>query len=386
MTDSCSPCTSFPDMNLMQKLSTNYSVIWAEICKIQQEILAAGSQCRPGGPAACTTIAGNSPMTFVSGISQISVQNGGTGYIADKPTLQFIPPNGVTPSDIATADIVSNGSIQSISITNPGQGYHPVKSTLSVSSLTGAGAVIVPLVNSIGQIVNVDIDVPGNNYNVGDSVIASRADYPNMLYTDATIKVSSVSTTGAILSVDIINPGSGYQDSVSSVEIVSSLSPSLRYPVGLGFRGTVVTDVAGSVLNVIIQNPGAGYTELKPTLVINDFGQGAKTAVTLVNDGVSSVEVLDSGYGYTQSATASIINPITAAEPTTDAIVSIAVQENTFNTDPSLYWRVWSGAETNTVIQRQLTEVIQYFTKLKYTIQIESNPLTMNTIQWKVCW
>ena len=390
MSDCCAPGSGFPNASTMEQIATNNPIIWSEICAIQQAILAASSLCSVPGGQMCTTVGGSTPMTFVAGVSSVTVVNGGSGYFQDTPAIAFVPPVGVTPTVPATATLVTNsGSITGVTMTAGGTGYAPVSSTMAVSSLTGAGAVLAPLVNASGQIVNISIANGGLNYTIGDTVTATRAVLPNIAYVDADFVITSVSVTGEILGIAILNPGSGYEDSVTTVKIVSTLNPLLPYPTGSGFTGTVLTDNAGSVINVIVNTVGAGYAVYQPYLYISDPGTGATTSVTLTGTSVASISVINSGVQYTTGATGIVYNPPTAAlpnPPATPAVVTINTRVNTYGTNPNLYWQVWAGAATNKPIQLQLNTVLSYFKGLGYTIAIQSNPSTGNTIQWRVCW
>jgi len=390
----CRSTNSFPSASEMALQSANQSVVWEEIFMIQQAILAASSQCQIGGGQYCTTIAGNTPMTFVAGISSVTVNSGGTGYVVDTPTIYFIPPVGSVPSVLATGTVLTNGgSILAISITNPGAGYQPVAAKLAISSVTGATAILLPIVNATGQIVGINISNPGFGYTTDDSIIATRAVLPNSAYITATFKITAVSITGAILSIAILNSGNGYQPSVTTLNIVSTLNTSSPYPLGTGFYGTVNTNSTGNILGVIITNTGAGYTPYFPYLVITDPGNGARTLVALgtgsLSSSIESVTVITPGENYTQSATGTVLNPPTASlpnPPISPAEITLNVANNTYGTNPQLYWQVWADTTTNTPIQNQLNSVVSYFQSLGYSIEIQSNPLTGSTIAWRLDW
>jgi len=393
MSDCCTPGTGFPNAATMEQLATNFPVVWKEICMIQQEILSASSQCQPGGGQMCTTVGGNTPMTFISGVDTVSVVNGGTGYYTDSPAVSFVPPVGssVVP---ATATVTTNGgAITAINMTANGSGYQPVPSSLSVSSVLGANAVLEPLVNAAGQIVNVNIVNGGTNYTLLDTITATRAILPNIAYINAVFLITAVSITGAIVSVAVLTPGSGYEPSVAEVHIVSKLNPLMPYPAGGSFIGTVITDNLGAITGVLVNNTGSGYVDIPPYLVITDPGTGAATLVTLgtglTATSVASIAVTSPGTNYTTSATGTVLNPPTAAlpnPPAVPAVVLINTTVNTFGTNPNLYWQVWAGTTTNKPIQQQLNSVLSYFKGLGYTIMIQSNPSTGSTLQWKICW
>jgi hypothetical protein len=390
MSDCCTPGTGFPNAATMEQLATNFPVVWKEICMIQQAILEASSQCTPGGGQMCTTVGGDTPMTFISGVDTVTVVNGGAGYFIDTPSISFIPPLGVTPGSIASATLTTNGgNILAVNMVSGGLGYQPVPATMSVSSVLGLGAILEPLVNAAGQIVNVNIVNGGTGYVLGDTVTATRAILPNIAYVDAIFKITVVGVLGEIVAVAILEPGTGYEASVATVEIVSTLNPLLPYPLGGGFIGTVTTDLVGTITGVVISNVGAGYADFLPYLVITDPGTGAETVVTLLANSVASIAVTESGTNYTPTATGTVFNPPTAAlpnPPATPAIVTINTSVNTFGTNPNLYWQVWTGAATNKPIQQQLNSVLSYFKGLGYTIIIQTNPDTGSTIQWYICW
>lgn len=315
----------------------------------------------------------------------------GLGYYADTPSIKFVPPNGSAISLEATALVETNGSsIISVTITEPGQGYQPIPSTVSIMSSAGSGAQLSPLVNAAGQVVAINVLSPGLGYSINDLITVSRAVIFNSNYTDATLQITTVSLAGEILAVKVINSGSGYQSSVTTVEIVSTLNPLLAYPLGTGFTATVLTDIYGAITQVLVNNSGAGYATYAPYLVISDLGSGAITRVTVDDQTrVSAVEVVSPGRNYTQNATGVIYNPPTALgmnPPEVAAIVDIEVSNNTFGTDPGLYYRVWAGLETNKAIQLQINAVVSYFKGLGYTVTIQSNPGNTNTIQWQIGW
>lgn len=391
---STSANSGFPTASTMETLATNLPVVWEEICMIQQAILAASSQCQPGGGQMCTVVAGTTPMTFVTGVKSVTVVNGGSGYFNDGPAVAFVPPVGVTPAAVATATLTTNGgNILAVNITTGGLGYQPVSATMAVSSIAGVGASLQPLVNGAGGVVTVNIVNGGAGYTVNDTVTATRAVLPNIAYTNAVFKITSVSLTGQIIEVVVLNPGSGYQDSVTTVNIVSTLNPLLPYPMGTGFMSTVLTDINGTITQVVVTNTGAGYAVDSPYLVITDPGTGATTAVTLgtglAATSVASIAVLTPGSNYTVNATGNVFNPPTAPAPNppaNPAVVTITPSINTFGTNPNLYYQVWAGTMTNKPIQLQLSAVQSYFIGLGYTVTIQSNPATGSTIQWKICW
>ena len=186
-TSTSSNTPGFPTASQMQQTASNQGIISSEIAAIQQAILAAASQCQPGGGKMCTTISTGTPMTSVAGIASVTVVNGGDGYMTDTPTIQIIPPQGATGATLATGTLTTNGGIVTgITITSPGAGYQPIPSTLSVTSLAGTGAVLTPYVNANGAIISINIVSSGLNYKVNDVISATRAVTPVISTTTST--------------------------------------------------------------------------------------------------------------------------------------------------------------------------------------------------------
>jgi hypothetical protein len=386
---SCDLTTSFPTATQMAGLSTNLPVVWEEICAIQQAILAASSQCQPGGGKMTVTVGGTSPMTFLAGISAVNVVSGGAGYYTDAPAMVFIKPLGSAVAGAIGTVTTNGGNVLSINIVDGGTGYAPVPATLSVTSVAGLNASLVPLVNAAGNIVAVDIVAAGTGYTLLDTITPHRALAANSAYVNATLQITGLSITGGITSVAITNTGSGYSDSVATVELVSSIGPIIPYPLGVGFTSTVLTDNAGVIIDVLVTNQGAGYATNKPYLVISDSGTGATTSVTLSADHVASIAVLTPGNNYTQFATGSILNPSLTGSPNpapTPAVVTFTATTNTYGTTPALYYQVWAGIVTDKAIQMQINTVLTYFRSLGYTITPQSNPNAINALQWKITW
>lgn len=390
MADCNYPSSNYPNAATMRQMAIDWSVVWEEICMIQQAILSASSQCQPGGGQLCTTIGGSTPMTFVSGISSITVVNGGSGYYVDTPSIQFIPPLGSPTGSGASANVITNGSsVLQINMVSSGSGYEPVPASINILTSSGIGGELIPLVDASGRIISVDIVNGGSGYLLTDSLIPVRALAPNPYYLDAQLKISTLGSTGEIVGVSVLYAGTGYSPSVTEARIVSSLNPDMIYPIGSGFQSTVLVDNSGAITGVSIENGGAGYANFNPYLVINDPGSGAQTQVTLSGTSVQTISVTNPGNNYTTSATGVVKNPPTAGlpnPPVTQAQVTINTNVNTYGTDPILYWQVWNNVVSNKQINAQINSVISYFKGLGYTIIVQDNPLTNNTIQWKVCW
>lgn len=389
MADCCIPGFSFPSAQEMEKRTVNDSLVWSEICAIQKAILAASSNCQPGGGQMCTTIGGTTPMTFVAGVQSIDVISPGNGYVSDHPDIRFVQPNGATVIAAAATVVTTDGRITGITIDTPGAGYRPRKATIAITSTAGINAFLIPHVDNLGAIVNVEILNAGTGYALSDVVTVTRAVPYNASYINAAIVITGVGIDGSITDVMVSSAGTGYDDSLPALEFVSTLSPGTAYPRGTGFIGRVVTGPIGEVLSVDILSAGTGYTDIFPSVTINDIGTGATATATMVTGTISAVNVITTGTNYTSLATATVYNPVTALAPNppaTPAVLKVNTSINTFGTNPLAYYNVWAGLATDKQIQLQINSVVSYFSCLGYTIKILTNPTTGSTLMWKICW
>jgi len=357
---SCNNQTQFITASQARIAGRDNNVIFQEICAIQQAILDAIDNGRLE-----VVVADNSPMTSVNEIKSVTILNSGTGYEVFKASATISHPSGtgalITP-------IVSGSIITGFSIDAPGTGYDPVKPVADLTTL-GSGNADVQLIEFDGQIIEANILVPGTGYVPGTQIPVI---HPNGV--NANIQIATVDTFGAITSVNIVNPGQNYNTIYPEVVI--------DHPTGTGFRGVVETNV-GQVVNIIVVDGGSGYGDIKPSAnVIDTRGSGAVLDVVLDNGQIVNINVVKGGAGYTAQATIEIVD-----SPVGTGSGAVAIpQVDTDDYNSVDYYRVWAGHETSREITDQLNQVSEYFRKLGYTIQIEVNPLTSNTIQWHVLW
>jgi hypothetical protein len=290
---------SFINAAQARELARDKSTIYREICAIQQGILEATSLCTVDGGKFCTTVAGTTPMTYITDITSVDVTNGGLDYFPVPATASFYHPDpsfDYTAAD-ATADVtVVNGSVNDINVTFGGTNYSPISATTTVTSTLGAGAVI-ELDVSGGVIQSATVVSGGTQYAVGDVV--------NVVHptgSGASLVVSQTgSPTGEVLVVTVNNGGSGYDTILPRVEI--------NHPEGVNFVGTVQVNGIGEVIGVTITNGGVGYNPLLPTISIDDVsGHGADFQAT-VDSGTGELTVLEGGAGYTSAATGTVVPP-----------------------------------------------------------------------------
>lgn len=357
---SCNNRATFLTADQARIHSRNESIIFSEICAIQQAILQATHLNEYE-----VVVADQSTFTSTNAISSIFVTNPGTGYSTLSATATIVHSQG---TGATVEPVVSGGSITGFIVTNPGSGYGPVQPTVD-ATLRGNGDATVEVFEVGGQLVGASVVNPGTGYLVGDELTIVHP-----VGVGADVEVAQINMNGGIVALNIVDPGQDYDTEVAQV--------SVQHPTGVNFSGQVVV-VNGEVTDVVVVDGGLGYGTLAPEVIITDTtGAGAEAFVTLANGGaIQSITLSNPGSGYSNNTTVSIqdVPGGTGSLATAEAIVTNTV-------DSQIYHRVFTGQETSIEISDQLEQVTRYFQQLGYNIQIEVNPTTQNTIQWHIFW
>ena len=153
---------------------------------------------------------------------------------------------------------------------------------------------------------------------------------------------------------------------------------------------TPMTNI-GSIKSVKLLASGHGYENIdtpdliEPTVAIVVSGTGAELSYTINPNyhGFEDVELVADGFGYTYNDTVVDITPVDVGIGA-DARIEIEVWD--FGTNTNLYFQQFTGLLDNRVIQNQLTSVLSHFRNLGYAIDILVNPLTTDTIMWKISY
>lgn len=245
----------------------------------------------------------------------------------------------------------SNGGISEVVIDNPGQGYSNLSNvTLNVvGTFVGrpgnANALIVPVINSLGQFVDVQIRNPGNNYSNASIIISDLPGTGTSLHSGVSnVRIYNVgtgyttavrnntrvniSTSGNVqpssnavlqpvysgfnnnlVSVNVLNSGSGYSAAVRNNTIVQitttgAFLPASNATANLFFNtSAVITPVIGNgkIENISIIDPGLNYIgNSRTTITVNGDGVGA-LLIPVINDQgeISDIVIENQGEGYT---------------------------------------------------------------------------------------
>ena len=365
---------SFLRANEVRALAQDNMLLWTEICGIQKAILEASSPCNIGGGALETIVNDGTPMTWVSGVIEVTVTDGGSDYEPVAAAAEIIHPLG---SGANLTPIVNGGQITGFFINATGDDYQPVHTTLDVTSVAGNDAVLDPVVIN-GVIVAVNILAPGTDYDLGDVVVANGPDGNGSGFAAT---VTAVGLSGQIQGITITNNGTGYAPIFATIVI--------DHPVGVGFDGVVQVSNGGQVVGISIQNGGAGYNTLLPTAyVVDSTGTGAMLEIQesdIIGGVIQNIQIVSGGFGYSNPSV--IITPAFSSNGDgAEATATIAPDPNNYGVTSPLYYAVLSGQSSDRMKTMQIEFVKDYFTSLGYNIRPQVNPQTGNTLQWWILW
>lgn len=156
------------------------------------------------------------PYSDSSGIKNITVTNGGTGYVAPL-TVSIIGGNGAGATAVLNASDITNGAITSIQITNPG-GNYTFAPTVTLTGGGGTGAEAKATITN-GQVTGITINPGqgGSGYSLGTTVTIT-GDGGNGAAASAVVDPK----TGAVTGIVVTNSGGGYSQKSVTVNIVAN--------------------------------------------------------------------------------------------------------------------------------------------------------------------
>lgn len=253
-------------------------------------------------------------------LAGVIITDPGIGYNLP-PTLTLSGTGGVGTgkygnSTALISAVVYNGSVQLVSITDPGLGYPFGSSTVITVQGDGTGAQITPVVYG-GELVDVILENPGSGYtytiiSIDDTspggtgsgaVVASVIDQSDYESDQSIIEQTAV--PGAIYSVGIADGGNGYSSN-TTISIV-----------GDGTGATATCEVVnGEIVRTLVTSFGTGYSYAN--VVINDPalipGQGAELYAILPPVGGHGSNAPRELYGDTVVLHSSLRNEVIATD------------------------------------------------------------------------
>lgn len=215
-------------------------------------------------------------------LTSITIANSGIDYDAgSKPNLEITGGGGSG----ASAEVVVNGSLSVVEVTNQGSGYTE-QPLISIVGGGGSGATAQAVVTN-QRVTRILVDNPGTGYTSQPSISITGG--------NGSGATARAQVRGSISGVNILNKGSGYT-SIPSIKLNSG-EGALAQPIVIN----------GRIVSIAIINSGESYTTA-PTVFINGDGFGAQAKAVIGTLGedkgkVISIQITNRGVGYTQGNT-----------------------------------------------------------------------------------
>jgi len=262
------------------------------------------------------------------GLGPINITDPGAEYgVTPNVTVEPATTGGTATAHVGTAgtDRSNVGILTGLTLTGGGIGY---KSTPSVT-------IAAPTVR-IGVVTNFSPSQQGSGFQVNDEVLIRYRDgYYQGIGTDAYLKVTAISGTGAITGSEIEYGGHSYdKDKYYQVDPPNGGTPAIDYFYNANFlglstntqdTGTTATATcsitAGVVTSITLTNPGVGYTSPPTVTISNDSSvketiagvADAKGEAVLGADGtIIAIRWSNAGAGYDSAPSVTIDPPATS--------------------------------------------------------------------------
>jgi hypothetical protein len=220
-----------------------------------------------------------SGMTFAATITDgslgtLTVTNPGSGYgVGDVVQLRF-QGGGSDNSPVLTAQLTAT-TVAAISVNSQGTGYTSAPGVV-IAGGGGAGAAATATIS--GGVNRINVAAPGNNYTFAGVVISGGGG-------SGATAIATV-LNGLVVGVTVQEAGSGYT-SAPTVTIT-----------GDGVGASAVAVVLFGVSKVTVTAPGAGYTSAPIVSFTGGGGSGASATALLKATSVAGITIVDGGTGF----------------------------------------------------------------------------------------
>ena len=232
----------------------------------------------PGSGAAIEPV-----FNSVFGVRDVIVTNPGSGYDANDPPRLVIGNCGTPIRDaVLRANIGVNGDLLSVDVVDPGEGYDPLRLEVTSpdSGVVEADANLVLKDDGTGGIQTVQVTQPGDGY------FSAAAEIKGGGGSGAEL----VPVTGGVTGLAIEGKGRNYD--LGDITLVISGGG------GDGASGVAEVNQFGSVTGINISNPGE-FFETPPIIqLIGGGGSGATAEAKIALGKITEINILNPGGSY----------------------------------------------------------------------------------------
>ena len=215
-------------------------------------------------------------------VTSVSIEKTGSGYDASVPPVLSFSGGGGTG---AAAEVIVNGSITDIEVTDGGSGYTSLP-LVSIAGGGGEGASATAVISN-GIVTRILVDNSGGGFTSKPTI--------NIVGGNGFGATAEAKVRGPIKEVIVTEGGQDYTS-----------SPSIKLSSGIGAAAQAYVS-NGRIISIAIISAGIGYTTA-PTVVINGEGFGAVAKAIISTEGTESgrvigITILNRGIGYKTGTT-----------------------------------------------------------------------------------
>lgn len=272
-------------------------------------------------------------------------------------------------------NVDSQGAITRVDVVEPGSGYYPVLAKayppVRFTEDEHTSAEFTVVASDIGAVLKVVPTKAGTGYTVGSDIII---DHPTGF--GASAQISEVDSQGGIVNVSVSSPGTGYSTRLPSIVV--------SHPAGKGFAAGAIHTENGRIKSIAVKSGGSGYSPIQCRVRMSSrTGSGAKFKPLFSAAGeIIGVTLLSGGSEYSVHDTITVTPSEFHTNPV-PAILEPVVNVSTPTSTP--YWQAYRSP----VKSHERDFVYRFISILeaaKFTVNVVTNPKTLNTLKIIISW
>ena len=257
----------------------------------------------------------------IAPVVPIDITDGGSGYTSVPSYTVY----GGTGTGVTLTPVIAEGSVVSLTVTNPGTGYSP--GDIAQVGFSGGGSDTTPRLTAAlaaGAISHITLVAGGTGFAIGTYALGFAGGGGSGAAGTYTV----TSTGGPVVAINLTSSGTGY-----------TTAPAISFPSGGGLGAAAVALLGQSgVASITIVNGGTGLTGTPVLTIQGGGGAGAQATCTVVAGVINSVTVSNAGSGYTTAPAVIVQTGLNNAAAATLQMMPFGVSGTTMETYQSRVW------------------------------------------------
>ena len=298
---------------------------------------------------------------YSRGITEVTIDNEGSEYEAGTYTL-----NAVTnPTQVATATATldtTNGSVKTLTLTDPGSNYTETPEVVIGVSTTGINATATAILEQHGTIIDVVVDNGGSGYTAPTIEFDGEYSVSFEVSSDVDGTANTISSTGHDFENNdqVVYSNNGGSENIgltdgSTYYIINATEDTFQLSLTSGGAAVSLTAgataenhtiearpaeatvnlVGGAVDSITITYPGVKYG-FASAIISDPTGDGLATVTVLVGKSIAELQILNIGNGYASSPSVTIdpaVNDVNGSGATATLALGYPIDEITITNE-----------------------------------------------------